>query len=54
MNDKTSKYVEKINKRKYGKMLTVNICNEGSIIMFIFFCIIFIFQIFCNKHALLL
>lgn len=51
---KTSKYVEKINKRKYGKMFTVNIYNEGSGVMFIFFCMVFVFQIFCNKHAFLL
>lgn len=35
-------------------MLTVNIYNEGSRIMFIFFCMVFVFQTFCSKHALLL
>lgn len=39
--------------RKYGKMLRVNICNEGSRMMFIF-CMIFVFQIFCNRHEFFL
>lgn len=34
-------------------MLTVNICNEGRKES-IFFCIIFVVQMFCYKHAFLL